>query len=102
MPLMPTARSGQQSQLNAHTHNAQQARKILQSKGREQLQAQARERLQAKAQAQAIQAPRQNPVAQCATPESGDVNAFLKEALATALQGNEELRVSGQGGCFKN
>ena len=30
---------------------------------------------------------------QNATPWKGDMNAFLKEALATALQGNKELRM---------
>ena len=82
----------QQSQPNTHANNTQQAREILQEQAREQLQDQAREKLQAQAQAQAIQAPQTHPVAQCATPEIGDVNAFLKEAPATALQGNEELR----------
>ena len=34
----------------------------------------------------------QNSHHKCATPDGGDVNTFLKEALATVLIGNEELR----------
>ena len=44
------------------------------------------------AQAQTPKAPQPLPGALCATPDGGDVNTFLKEALATALQGNEDLR----------
>ena len=39
------------------------------------------------------QAPQANPVTQNATLERGDINGFLKEALATVLLGNEELRM---------
>ena len=34
----------------------------------------------------------QAPAPQTNTPDRGEINAFLKEALTTALQGNEELR----------
>ena len=43
--------------------------------------------------AQATQAPQPHLVTQNATPDRGDINAFIKEALATALQGKEELRM---------
>ena len=81
----------QKSQHNTHAHNAHQAREILQSQAQLQ-ELQAKAQAEALAQAQALPAPQSHPVAQCATPESGDVNAFLKDALMTVLQGNEELR----------
>ena len=84
--------ASQKSQHNTHAHNAHQAREILQSQAQAQLQElQAKAQAEALAQAQALPAPQSHPVAQCATPESGDVYASLKEVLVTALKGNEEL-----------
>ena len=86
--------SGQQAQHKTTALNAQAAREI--HRAQEQARAQLRElQEQARylAQAQTPKAPQPLTVAQCATPDGGDVNAFLKEALTTALQGNEDLRV---------